>query len=68
MSAILVRDGDKICDKCVFGCDIPNYNDFITCPRGFVPEVVDKSPVGDFVVCDGFCCVNMVDRRQFYVC
>ena len=61
VSAILVRSGCKICDKCIYNGNIPNYNGFITCPRGFVPEIIERSVIGDFVICDGFTCVNMVE-------
>lgn len=64
MSAILVRNGDCICDLCIYK-DSHNYNDNIDCPIGCVPEVVDESIVGDITVCDGYTTNDMVTVTDF---
>ena len=43
MSAILCRDGDEICDFCIY--------DGRTCPYYTNIEILDETAVGEIVVC-----------------
>lgn len=47
MVALLIKENDSICDECVF-----DYGE--GCINSGVPETVDKTAVGDIVVCDLF--------------
>jgi len=54
MVAILCRDGDEICDLCMLDNSECNM----------IYDIVDKSVVGDIVVCDGYKSEAMLEKDK----